>query len=93
MGNEIVTCLLRLNLLLYNSLVEKSLIFEFPTAINNSQRLAAAVSHVIDQINSRYGNGIQRITNEDKADICQMERNFLSPSYTSKWRDIPKIIC
>lgn len=50
MGNEIVTCLLRLNLLLYNSLVEKSLIFEFPTATNNSQRMAAAVSHVIDQI-------------------------------------------
>jgi DNA polymerase V len=137
MGNEIVTCLLRLNLLLYNSLVEKSLIFEFPTAINNSQRMAAAVSHVIDQIylpnipfyrcgvgaialesekyqqqdlfsesndnphlmhvfdqiNKRYGNGILRIASEDNADIWQMKRNFLSPSYTSKWRDIPKIMC
>ncbi len=116
---------------------KKSLIFEFPTATNNSQRMAAAVSHVIeqiylphipfyrcgvgaialesekyqqqdlfsesndnphlmhvfDQINSRYGNGILRISSEDKADIWQMKRNFLSPSYTSKWRDIPKIIC
>ncbi|UUO22390.1 DUF4113 domain-containing protein [Colwellia sp. M166] len=82
MGNEIVTCLLRLNLLLYNFLVEKLLIFEFPTATNNFQKMAAAVSHIIDQINSRYGNGIQRITNEDKADIWQMKRNFLYPSYT-----------
>lgn len=83
MGNEIVTCLLKLNLFLYNSLVEKLLIFEFPTATNNFQKMAAAVSHIIDQINSRYGNGILRISSEDKADKWQMKRDFLSPSYTS----------
>jgi DNA polymerase V len=120
-----------------NNYYKKSLIFEFPTATNNSQRIAAAVSHVIDQIylpnilfyrcgvgaialesekyqqqdlfsesndnphlmhvfdqiNSRYGNGILRIASEDKIDKWQMKRNFLSPSYTSKWSDIPNIMC
>lgn len=46
-----------------------------------------------DQINHRYGRGSVEVAVAEKNDKWAMRRNFLSPSYTSKWSDIPKIIC
>jgi DNA polymerase V len=47
----------------------------------------------LDSINSRYGKGTLTLGAEGKSDSWQMKRHFLSPQYTSNWRDIPKISC
>jgi len=46
-----------------------------------------------DKINQRYGIGAVQLASQGTTQKWQMRREFLSPSYTSKWRDIPKIIC
>ncbi|WNC73693.1 Y-family DNA polymerase [Thalassotalea psychrophila] len=46
-----------------------------------------------DGINNRYGNDTVKLAAEGRAEKWHMRREFLSPSFTSKWRDIPKIIC
>jgi len=46
-----------------------------------------------DHINHRYGNSTVEVAAAGQIEKWQMRRDFLSPSYTSKWRDIPKIIC
>jgi DNA polymerase V len=46
-----------------------------------------------DKINQRYGAGSVQIASQGTTQKWQMRRDFLSPSYTSKWHDIPKIIC
>lgn len=46
-----------------------------------------------DKINQRYGAGAVKIASQGTSQKWQMRREFLSPSYTSKWHDIPKIIC
>jgi len=46
-----------------------------------------------DQVNHRYGRGTVEVAVAEKNDKWAMKRNFLSPSYTSKWSDIPKILC
>lgn len=46
-----------------------------------------------DQVNHRYGRGTVEVAVAEKNDKWAMRRNFLSPSYTSKWSDIPKILC
>ncbi|WP_114324877.1 Y-family DNA polymerase [Candidatus Colwellia aromaticivorans] len=46
-----------------------------------------------DKINQRYGAGSVQLASQGTTQKWQMRREFLSPSYTSKWRDIPKIIC
>jgi len=46
-----------------------------------------------DKINQRYGAGAVQIASQGTTQKWQMRREFLSPSYTSKWHDIPKIIC
>ena len=46
-----------------------------------------------DKINQRYGAGSVQIASQGTDKKWQMRREFLSPSYTSKWHDIPKIIC
>lgn len=116
---------------------KKSVVYEFPIATNNTQKVSAAISYVLndiflsgvfyyrcgvgaislekaqfaqqdlfiantdnpdlmscyDKINRKYGAGIVQIASQGTAQKWQMRREFLSPSYTSKWRDIPKIIC
>ncbi|TWX46541.1 Y-family DNA polymerase [Colwellia hornerae] len=47
----------------------------------------------LDSINRRYGKGTLTLGAEGKSDAWQMKRHFLSPQYTSNWRDIPKIRC
>ena len=49
-----------------------------------------------DKINKKYGAGVIHIASQGftpRNQKWQMRREFLSPSYTSKWCDIPKIIC
>ncbi|MBA6288876.1 Y-family DNA polymerase [Colwellia sp. MB3u-4] len=46
-----------------------------------------------DGINNRYGNDTLQLAAQGKIDKWHMRREFLSPSFTSKWRDIPKISC
>jgi DNA polymerase V len=55
-----------------------------------------ALMSCYDKINRRYGTGVMRVASQGftpNNQKWQMRREFLSPSYTSKWRDIPKIIC
>jgi len=47
----------------------------------------------LDNVNHRYGDGTLKIATEGHHEKWQMRRQFLSPQYTSQWRDIPKIQC
>lgn len=49
--------------------------------------------HCYDQINQRYGSGAVQVATQGRQQKWQMRRAFLSPSYTSKWQDIPQIMC
>jgi len=52
-----------------------------------------ALMHCLDRINNQYGQGTLKIAAEGNHTPWQMKRQFLSPQYTSNWRDIPKIRC
>ena len=47
----------------------------------------------MDMINRRFGKGTISIASEQQTQGWQMKRNFLSPRYTTRWCDIPKIQC
>lgn len=47
----------------------------------------------LDSVNHRYGEGALKVATEGHHQKWQMRREFLSPQYTSQWRDIPKIQC
>ena len=47
----------------------------------------------LDKINNRYGQGTLKLGSEGKSEVWQMRREFLSPQFTSNWKDIPKINC
>ncbi len=47
----------------------------------------------LDNINYKYGDGSLKVATEGHQRKWQMRREFLSPQYTSQWRDIPKIQC
>jgi len=47
----------------------------------------------LDNVNHRYGDNTLKLAAEGQHERWQMRRAFLSPQYTSQWRDIPKIIC
>jgi DNA polymerase V len=49
--------------------------------------------HCYDGINNRYGNETLQLAAQGRIEKWHMRREFLSPSFTSKWRDIPKINC
>jgi DNA polymerase V len=46
-----------------------------------------------DNINNRYGQGTLKLGAEGQTETWQMKRHFLSPQFTTSWRDIPKIRC
>jgi DNA polymerase V len=46
-----------------------------------------------DNINNRYGQGTLKLGAEGYTETWQMKRHFLSPQFTTSWRDIPKIRC
>jgi len=52
-----------------------------------------ALMNCLDHINNRYGQGALTLGAEGQTQLWQMRRDFLSPQYTSNWRDIPKIRC
>jgi DNA polymerase V len=60
----------------------------FNSSVNNPELMQC-----YDHINNRYGNGMVEIAAAGQAKKWEMRRSFLSPGYTSKWSDIPKIIC
>ncbi len=51
------------------------------------------VMQCLDTINHRYGNSALKVAAQEHCQSWQMRRDFLSPQYTSNWRDIPKIEC
>lgn len=51
------------------------------------------VMKCLDNINHRYGDSTLKLAAEGQHERWQMRRAFLSPQYTSQWRDIPKIQC
>jgi len=48
------------------------------------------LSKVMDQINGHYGRGTIRVATEGTSQKWAMKRNFLSPAYTTQWKDIIK---
>lgn len=49
------------------------------------------VSKVLDQLNFHYGNGTLRMASEGINQEWTMKRQFLSPYYTTNWKDIIKV--
>lgn len=47
----------------------------------------------LDKINARYGDNTLKVAMAGTDEKWSMRREFLSPQYTSQWRDIPKIQC
>ena len=60
----------------------------FNASVNNPQLMKC-----YDNVNHRYGSGTIEVAVAEKNDKWAMRRNFLSPRYTSKWAEIPKINC
>lgn len=52
-----------------------------------------ALMKCLDKINKRYGQGTLKLGAEGKSQAFAMRREFLSPQYTTRWKDIPKITC
>ena len=48
---------------------------------------------VLDAINQRYGSDSAFIAAQGIHQKWNMRRELLTPQYTTKWTDIPKIIC
>ena len=47
----------------------------------------------MDKINQQFGKGTLRLASEQASKQWIMKRAFLSPRYTTRWRDIPQIHC
>jgi DNA polymerase V len=47
----------------------------------------------LDSINKVFGKGTIRLASEQQTKSWEMKRDFLSPRYTTRWNDIPKIQC
>lgn len=56
---------------------------------NDDPKLMACM----DTINARYGRSTLHVAVKGFEQKFAMRRAFLSPQYTTKWSDIPKIIC
>lgn len=46
------------------------------------------LSHLMDNLNSRYGRGTVRLAAEGYEKAWKMKQEFLSPKYTTQWKDI-----
>ncbi len=47
----------------------------------------------LDTINNRYGKGILTLASSKLNQGWHMNRDYLSPQYTTRWHDIPQIHC
>jgi DNA polymerase V len=63
--------------------------YDLFTHSNDNTKLMACM----DTINARYGRSTVHIAAKGFEQKFAMRRAFLSPQYTTKWSDIPKIIC
>lgn len=52
-----------------------------------------ALMHCLDRVNERYGAYTMGVAAKGITPKWSMRRHFLSPQYTTAWRDIPKITC
>ncbi len=48
---------------------------------------------VMDQINSKYGRHSVKLARQAGAASFSMKQELLSPSYLTRWADLPRIIC
>ena len=48
---------------------------------------------VLDQINSKYGRNTVKLARQAGAASFSMKQELLSPSYLTRWADLPRIIC
>ncbi len=51
------------------------------------------LTNTLDSINSRFGKDTVKIGSQGVDKTWEMKREFLSPAYTTRWKDIPKIKC
>lgn len=63
--------------------------YDLFTPSNDNNKLM----NCMDTINARYGRSTVHIAAKGFEQKFAMRRAFLSPQYTTKWSDIPKIIC
>ena len=63
--------------------------YDLFTPSNDNSKLMACM----DAINARYGRSTLHLAAKGFEQKFAMRRAFLSPQYTTKWSDIPKIIC
>lgn len=52
-----------------------------------------ALTSTLDSINNRFGKDTVKLGSQGINNTWEMKREFLSPAYTTKWSDIPKIEC
>jgi DNA polymerase V len=53
----------------------------------------AKLMSCMDNINAKYGRSTVQMAAKGFEQKFAMRREFLSPQYTTKWSDIPKILC
>ena len=58
-----------------------------------SQQESPELMKMFDAVNYRYGDNTLKVATQEYIEKWNMKRKFLSPSYTSKWQDLPKIMC
>jgi DNA polymerase V len=63
--------------------------YDLFTPSNDNTKLMTCM----DTINTRYGRATVHLAAKGFEQKFAMRRAFLSPQYTTKWSDIPKIIC
>ncbi len=50
-----------------------------------------ALMQVMDRANARWGRGTLRLAVEGAKKSWQMKRDHMSPAYTTRWEDLPKV--
>ena len=74
-------------------LVELQRESEFQYDLFNASTDNKELMNCMDNINAKYGRGTVHLAAKGIEQKFAMRRAFLSPQYTTRWRDIPKISC
>jgi len=59
----------------------------------NSDQNNDNLMQVFDKLNQRYGNNTVFLGAQGTEQKWAMRRKMLTPQYTTKWQDIPKVKC
>ncbi|MFV7771654.1 Y-family DNA polymerase [Shewanella marisflavi] len=59
----------------------------------NQSNANPALMKALDLVNNKYGKNTVFVAGQGIEQSWSMKRNMLSPQYTSRWSDIPKIKC